>query len=425
MKKKNSKLVFEEQANSMVIDIYRDLIICEIKETRDIDCLCYKNPILEPLEHLRQKYNDLVNKLLEANSQMISERLVKEKIISRIFKDAFNKPDKPQNETYIEELIRKNIHDLLHYESWRDIDIPVFNFKTKVEIFNLGNISFYPFSETDKSGEWWEYIKGLTEWKKVFCYARIKSPGDCEKALDYALINLNENLLILKGLAFPFGDENIAPINTFNSHFYWHNRFIRLNTPDENIKIEGAPSTITKLGPFQRIFDLQNDLLYKISRKTLEKINCILLRKEKQKLSKMENKFLQGLSWLGEATISDPYKVQFTKIAFALEALIGGEANEDELSTRGITASLAERAAFIMGKDKEERIIIDRKIRHFYSMRSSIVHGEGKEISILDIKEFGDLVRQVAFSLIVKIEKIKDVNELQDWIRESKYSNCI
>ena len=107
-----------------------------------------------------------------------------------------------------------------------------------------------------------------------------------------------------------------------------------------------------------------------------------------------------GIHWLSEATKPDTNNAKFIKISIALETMLGKEVKDEELKVRGITAMLAERTAFITGRDCGDKLDIDKNIRNYYGKRGAIVHGEGKEISLDDIDGFGNLVRRVACSII-------------------------
>ena len=109
-----------------------------------------------------------------------------------------------------------------------------------------------------------------------------------------------------------------------------------------------------------------------------------------------------------------------------METLIGGESNDEDLKVRGITAMLAERAAFITGIDINDRLAIDKGVRKYYGKRSTLVHGGKAEISLDDVDGFGELVRRLALGLLEKIDEleneISDVKQLAEWIRIQKYT---
>jgi len=119
------------------------------------------------------------------------------------------------------------------------------------------------------------------------------------------------------------------------------------------------------------------------------------------------------------------YKTRY-KISFALETLIGGEPQAEELKVRGVTAMLAERAAFIAGENLGDRLAIDKDIRRYYGIRGNIVHGGKGDVSLDDIDGFGQLIRRLALALLAKLnelgDKISDVEKLEKWVKEQKYT---
>jgi hypothetical protein len=142
--------------------------------------------------------------------------------------------------------------------------------------------------------------------------------------------------------------------------------------------------------------------------------------------SDMENKLLDGIHWLGESTKPDTNHARFVKIGVALETLLGGEPKGEMLQVRGITAMLAERAAFIAGNDLDDRLAIDGKVRGHYNTRSDIVHGEKGDVQLTEIDDFGILVRRLTLAVLEKLDKLEDrlrnVNDLAGWVKTQRYT---
>ena len=171
--------------------------------------------------------------------------------------------------------------------------------------------------------------------------------------------------------------------------------------------------------------ELMKHIFSKLEQHQWELINKLMLKAEHSH-SDMENKLLDGIHWLGESTKPDTNHARFVKIGVALETLLGGEPKDEMLQVRGITAMLAERAAFVAGKDFESRKKIDEDIRKYYGMRSGIVHGRKKDITLTDIDDFGKLVRSLALALLEKLDKLgsnlSTVEELESWVKTQRYT---
>jgi len=87
---------------------------------------------------------------------------------------------------------------------------------------------------------------------------------------------------------------------------------------------------------------------------------------------------------------------------------------------------LAERAAFLVGKDLNNRLEIDEKVRAYYGKRSKIVHEGQADGSLADLDDFGVLVRQIALALLEKLSKegnkLSSVDELETWVKSRRYT---
>jgi hypothetical protein len=87
---------------------------------------------------------------------------------------------------------------------------------------------------------------------------------------------------------------------------------------------------------------------------------------------------------------------------------------------------LAERAAFIAGKDLDDRQKIDKDIRKYYGMRSKIAHGTKIDIELGDINKFGELARSVALALLEKLDELgsnlSTVEKLESWVKTQRYT---
>jgi hypothetical protein len=159
---------------------------------------------------------------------------------------------------------------------------------------------------------------------------------------------------------------------------------------------------ITRLGRPIKPYNLETDLLNSIGDNTLKIIDNLLVTEGVTNRSKMENKLLHGLRWIGEATKPDALPAKYLKLATALEFLIGGDTSDEFLATRGITATLSERAAFLLGENGD--------------------HGRGDTVLQEDFAKFGSLVRRVAFAICNKVSEFKTIDDLQRWVNSMKYS---
>jgi len=363
---------------------------------------------------------------MKSNPQ-ISRRLIISLLIGEVVGIVVYKPSSPISDDELADEAMKRIKNLLEYSSTRDIDIPIVNLNVDGTPVGIGSVTFHPVTHTDLNKDWWEKIKtnySGTPEKEVLSIARVTSPGDWELALDFAEEKVQETLLILRGIGFPIKAEDLCQIGVLNEFPNLRNQAIQLHEPVETIKIEDPPKVITRLGSSIRKWRLHTDLLEGVD-KEIKIINNLLDKNNKSSLNKMQKKVLSGLRWIGEATKPDPLSARYIKLSTALEFLIGGEPENEYLSTRGITATLAERAAFLIGKDLDDRLNIDKKVKHYYRLRSDIVHGVKDTIDGPDFEGFGSLVRQISLALCQKLSDFNNIDDLQKWVYQNRYAYSV
>ena len=282
-----------------------------------------------------------------------------------------------------------------------------------------------PITQIDREGEWWEKIQynysGQPE-DDVISFGRINSPGDWEIGLDYADRIIQQTLLVIRAIVFPLDEIDPSQFGVINEFSLWTNRPIRLGKPEETVRIDGTSKVITRVGRPIKTYDIHIDLLNNVDEGTLKILDNLLMTEDDITLSKMEYKLLHGFRWIGEATKPDALPAKYLKLATALEFLIGGDTSDEFLATRGITATLAERAAFLLSDFGDRRLEIDREIRSFYGKRSKVVHGDKDTILHEDFAKFGSLVRQIAFAICTKVSEFKTIDDFQRWVNIMKYS---
>jgi len=363
-------------------------------------------------------FEEVVQGVLKLNSEMLSEHEIETKIIFDFLQTqtiSWTEAEHLNNQSLVDEA-KQHLHKLVEFQTWSDVDIPIANLWLEGEPISLGEVTFITL--TQEEIEEWEKQKVFRFDKApdIRVVARIKAPGDRTKAISYALTKAKLVLEILRAFCFPFG---------------LHSDTWRIGLVEDIISVVSTPlridnkrfSTRLGLGPGQ--IELRKHILSKLKQPDFELINKLAQKSENSR-SPMENKLLNGLHLLAESTKPDSNNSKFAKISFALETLIGGEAKDEELKARGITATLAERAAFVAGKVLTDRLNIDRGIRNYYGKRGNIVHGGSGEVSLDDIDKFGELVRRLVLALLEKLDaignEISNIAKLEEWIKKQKYT---
>jgi len=418
----------QTEVEQQVVDLVMQLIH-ELRSTRKITFnemgrLYYKN-VDDPDLTVERTLVQQIILLLRNNNHQISRRLIFSSLIGEVVGIVVFNYYSPILDDELEGMAREKVKALLEYSSTRDIDIPLTCLRVEGTPVRIGKVTFHAVTDEDKITEWWQKVKlnyaGDSE-TEVFSFGRVSSPGDWEISLDFAQAVVYETLLILRGIGFPFISDDVNQFGVVNEFPVWPNRPFRLHKALETIRIEGSSGVVTRIGPPIRIWRLNNDLLKDVDESIIENLNHLLIADNDLGLTKMQKKFLNGVRWIGEATKPDALPARYLKLATALEYLVGGEPNEEHLTTRGITATLAERTAFLIGKDQDHRLSIDREVRKYYGIRSEIVHGDRDEIDGTEFAKFGSLVRLIVFALCQKLSYFKNVNDLQKWVTRLRYS---
>lgn len=365
-------------------------------------------------------FNSVVEGVLELNPDMLSRHEVEWKLTYIFLKEQASSPDKLIGQ----ELMNKakgQIIELVEFEAWQDIDFPIMNLWLKGEPVKLGHVIFMAATEQDIKQWQKDYMTRLPGIADMHVFARVNAPGDLEKAASYARTQVNSALDLLRMLSFPFYPfTDACRIGVIGETGFTTFDPIRINQEQFAAQLRGNGA----FAVWQP--ELRKNILSKLKQPQLALINRLILKTEDSR-SNMENKLLDGIHWLGEAAKPDTNRARFVKVGVALEALIGGEPKKDEmLQVRGIRTMLAERAAFIAGRDLDDRLAIDGNVRTHYGKRSGIVHGRKKDITLTDIDDFGKLVRSLALALLEKLDKLgsnlSTVEKLESWVKTQRYT---
>jgi len=368
----------------------------------------------------RAVFDRVVQGVLELNPDMLSGHEVEWKLTYIFLKEQASSPAQLGGQELMNEA-KDQIIELVEFEALQPIDYPIMNLWLKGEPVKLGHVTFMAATEQDVK-QWQKgFMPQLQGIVDMHVFARVKAPGVLVKAAAYAITQVNSALDLLRMLSFPFYPSTDAcRIGVIGETGFTTFDPIRVNQERFAAQLRGN-GTFAVWQP-----ELRKNILSKLEQHQLELINKLILKTEDSR-SNMENKLLDGIHWLAEAAKPDTNRARFVKIGVALETLIGGEPKKDEnLKVRGITAMLAERAAFIAGNDLDDRLAIDGNVRSHYGKRSGIVHGDKRDVSLTNINEFGILVRRVALSLLEKLDKLggklSTVEKLESWVKTQRYT---
>ncbi len=377
-------------------------------------------PDIEEFRPARAALGRVVTAVKKGNPEMLSEQHIVRVILYRVIWDGINQTF---TQSELEARAREATTKLLTYQARRDIDVPLIELEVGSEPVKLGSVTFIAVTEKDEGEAWWSRIRefaGQHADEYVKTYGRVTVPGDTDTAFDNAASTVSQTLLYLRGIGYRIDHKTVPQMGVLNDYPIWDSRPFRLHPPIESFPVEIASRMREGSGSPVRCLKIE-ELLSAVEPGVLARLQPILASSSPGTDTEMVLKFRSALRWIGEATKPDAVDAKFTKLTFALENLIGGEPSGEYVTTRGITATLAERAAFLVGANREERRKIDSAVNRFYRLRSSIVHGRGMAIEVDQLAEFTLLVRRVTWSLLSQLDSITTVNELHNWLLDQRY----
>jgi len=388
-----------------------------------INFLHWKYYPMDDEQKQAREHMDSALKLIEGYNPLLSEFSIYQSLLFDLTQKALWFPDEFPN---IESQYKTVIDQLLNYTAIREIRIPIINLQVSSKPVKFGLVTFFKIGKLDKKGKWWDSMKAAAgeDQGKIYSYAQIKCRGDYEKSLDHAINITSETLGILRAIGFPMDFRINWQFGLINEYKLFQTRPFQVELIEESLDLKFNPQIVNRIGLGLASCNLQKDILNSAKRSHIKKLQSLIESDLNDPGSEIRKKFFLGLHWLGEATKPDTNEARFAKLAFALEALIGGDAGDKKgnLTTRGLTATLAERGAFIAGSNLTERQEIHEQVYDFYDIRSSIVHGGNKAITDDQISNFALLIRKIAWALLSRIDDFKSLTDLQKWVVKQRYS---
>jgi len=117
--------------------------------------------------------------------------------------------------------------------------------------------------------------------------------------------------------------------------------------------------------------------------------------------TEFEKRLLEAINWVGASFDESDDNLIVAEIAFAFETLLFN--TDKAFITKGITADLAEKYAFVNGISQKERITFEKEFKKFYESRSKISHGtrlvKKGELSIIS---YYRMIQQTIKNLLIK-----------------------
>lgn len=417
-----SKYQINENIVKLVLDLSDELSKIEGITSQDLFPLLPDYDGREPFINAKPIANKIFSLIKKGSGQMVSDQVIMSRLICDV---AALRLTISISDSELKNRALDITNKLLGYQATRNVDIPLMSLRIGDNPIKLGQITFFQISPEDKDSEWWRKVSPSQDNyvnSYLLSYARVKVKGDNTISVKSAKTIVREGLLILKGMCFPLSSVEKHQFGIINEFPFWKTVYYRKSIPKLIVHLDFESELTTEIGPSLTVYRLQEDLLNSIPPNILDKFLSLMDNGGFFPENIIQRNILSGFRWIGEATQPDPLHTRYLKLAIALESFIGGEAKNSNITSRGITAMLAERAAFLLGNNLESRKCIDKDIRNYYDKRSKLAHGEISEISSSDFEKFGKLAREIGWSLVENFDKFTTLQEFQNWIVDQRYS---
>jgi len=142
----------------------------------------------------------------------------------------------------------------------------------------------------------------------------------------------------------------------------------------------------------------------------------------KKQPTNIETRILNAIQWIGKAKHELEKEKAFIQYFFAIESLVNF--NETGSISPSVGAQMREYTAFILEKKPLERQNIDKLFSKLYQIRSSIVHGNLKEITDYEIEDLQKITERLVLEFLSnpKFDSISS-DGLKSLIYNMKYAN--
>lgn len=354
-----------------------------------------------------------VNSVVKLNPAMLSETETSRWLMTSVVGPAVVADE--LNDAEFRRKCLETIDRLKTIEVYSELEIPVMHLDVRKGPFGFGDVRFVdlrPQSLKDDIVAGWAYelFDG-----RITCSAQVLAPGDATRRLDYTEERVQEALRILMGALWPLFSQRDQLLPVIVGHHPQPSA-----TPFRQV---GAQQFQESRGSFHapgHWVRLPDHLREHWGQDGLEAL--LALAAGGFKGSDMAERVASGLGWLGEAVKPDILEARMVKVATALEALIGGEPKQEQFVTgRGITATLAERAAFLMEETAGKRLKVHKTVSDYYGRRSEVLHRRGT-VTVEEVAAFGTLTWKVARSIVARLEKLPNLDALTKWVFGQRYS---
>lgn len=154
--------------------------------------------------------------------------------------------------------------------------------------------------------------------------------------------------------------------------------------------------------------------------RTMEQIGVFtvseILKKKHSTTTEFEEAILRGIHWFADASAQTEKENAFLGLITAIETYLTPRENNP------IGTAIAEGVAITLTDQLENRKKLKRKLKSYYSNRSSISHGGGKTILDSDLAELTYISGRLTRWMIDHRSQFSTIAQLLEWVEDQKLS---
>ncbi len=368
---------------------------------------------------IEQRIEEVAYRISALNPTMTSQWAVANGVrwgvLSRIIRNWPHDIDIRGKQVSPQQLARDYIEEQRTYSKWTTIEVPILHLPiTQGEEFVWGQVTYMG------TGPWgdltdFEGLETLIDYfdGRLNGLASVKCPGDTERARQYLNEQVETGLREIVDASWKRHEgTGYTPPSIVGRGF----------DPSETPLFEGGSRKpfSYRIAAGHPQFVYPRDTAADWGPDQFDELQRIAASPQDDR-NEMEAALMKALSWLGAAGEPDIPAMRIVKIATALETLLGDSGQDPMLSTRSITATLAERCSFLVGKSNNQRHKIHKQVAALYGKRSAALHRD-RGMEQREIAGFGSLVWQACRSIVELVEQIPDRKALREWTLDQRYS---
>lgn len=356
----------------------------------------------------------LTQEVCELNPTMLDESGVQQSLVPPIL--SFVVGHQPTEAGFREEA-SSAVQRLIEYHGTQEIHVQLANLWLQ-DVFHFGGVEIHPIPNTGDTRERAILYESPFRYggppDAVVSFAVVPEAAGLDgKAWRNAVTRIEEVLGLLRGIGLPtlwgreWREAGIAG-RGFGSSWVILRR--RHQSPWDMSMARSPTLAFMEL----------DHMLRNYSSREVALVEAVFI---KSNPTKMERKLLQALYWMGDATFPASNASRFAKLAVAFETAVGGEpSGDDQLKEIGITEMLAERTAFILGSNRDTRLLWHKWVKLLYGSRSRVMHGDVEPISNGELTKWARLVWTAVRAMLNRADRFSTVEDFARWVREQRYT---